>query len=301
MAQDASTSTEQLSSSQRIKRALSHGKQGRISKNTSNKVMLGVFRLAAAITTLVLAAIIAYVVVNGLPHISLDFIFGWPHGVNAEGGIWPTIVSTIYVTVLAMLICTPIAVLAAVYLAEYAKQGRLVNTIRYAADTLASVPSIVMGLFGYALFVEAMGLGLSMLSAGLALALLMLPIVMRTTEEAIRSVPRYIRWGAYGLGATKWQVVSKIVLPSAFGRIATGIVLGIGRAIGETAVVLYTMGQAINMPVTPLDSGRPMTVHLYLLANDGINMNAAYGTALLLMVIILAFNLFARHLSRKSK
>lgn len=301
MAQDASTSTEQLSSSQRIKRALSHGKQGRISKNTSNKVMLGVFRLAAAITTLVLVAIIAYVVVKGLPHISLDFIFGWPHGVNAEGGIWPTIVSTIYVTALAMLICTPIAVLAAVYLAEYAKQGRLVNTIRYAADTLASVPSIVMGLFGYALFVEAMGLGLSMLSAALALALLMLPIVMRTTEEAIRSVPRYIRWGAYGLGATKWQVVSKIVLPSAFGRIATGIVLGIGRAIGETAVVLYTMGQAINMPVTPLDSGRPMTVHLYLLANDGINMNAAYGTALLLMVIILAFNLFARHLSRKSK
>lgn len=301
MAQDASTSTEQLSSSQRIKRALSHGKQGRISKNTSNKVMLGVFRLAAAITTLVLVAIIAYVVVNGLPHISLDFIFGWPHGVNAEGGIWPTIVSTIYVTALAMLICTPIAVLAAVYLAEYAKQGRLVNTIRYAADTLASVPSIVMGLFGYALFVEAMGLGLSMLSAALALALLMLPIVMRTTEEAIRSVPRYIRWGAYGLGATKWQVVSKIVLPSAFGRIATGIILGIGRAIGETAVVLYTMGQAINMPVTPLDSGRPMTVHLYLLANDGINMNAAYGTALLLMVIILAFNLFARHLSRKSK
>ncbi|MFR2950898.1 MAG: PstA family ABC transporter permease, partial [Collinsella intestinalis] len=126
--------------------------------------------------------------------------------------------------------------------------GRLVNIIRYAADTLASVPSIVMGLFGYALFVEAMGLGLSMISAALALALLMLPIIMRTTEEAIRAVPRYIRWGAYGLGATKWQVVSKIVLPSAFGRIATGIVLGIGRAIGETAVVLYTMGQAINMP-----------------------------------------------------
>lgn len=301
MAQDASTSTEQLSSSQRIKRALSHGKQGRISKNTSNKVMLGVFRLAAAITTLVLVAIIAYVVVNGLPHISLDFIFGWPHGVNAEGGIWPTIVSTIYVTALAMLICTPIAVLAAVYLAEYAKQGKVVELIRYAADALASVPSIVMGLFGYALFVEAMGLGLSMVSAALALALLMLPIVMRTTEEAIRAVPRYIRWGAYGLGATKWQVVSKIVLPSAFGRIATGIVLAIGRAIGETAVVLYTMGQAINLPISPLDSGRPMTVHLYLLANDGINMNAAYGTALLLMVIILAFNLFARFLSRKRR
>ena len=296
-----SVASAQLSSRERIKRALSHGKQGRIDKDLSNKIMLGVFRAAAYVTTLVLVAIIAYVVINGLPHISPDFIFGWPEGVNAEGGIWPTIVSTVYVTALAMLICTPIAVLAAVYLAEYAKQGKLVEIIRYAADTLASVPSIVMGLFGYSLFVEAMGLSLSMISAAMALALLLMPIVMRTTEEAIRAVPRYIRWGAYGLGATKWQVVSKIVLPSAFGRIATGIVLAIGRAIGETAVVLYTMGQAINLPVTPLDSGRPMTVHLYLLANDGINMNAAYGTALLLMVIILAFNLFARFLSRKSR
>lgn len=301
MSDSVDTTVDTTSSRERIKRALSHGTKDRINKDLSNKIMLGVFRAAAYITTLVLVAIIAYVVINGLPHISLDFIFGWPQGVNAEGGIWPTIVSTVYVTALAMLICTPIAVLAAVYLAEYAKQGKVVELIRYAADALASVPSIVMGLFGYALFVEAMGLGLSMVSAALALALLMLPIVMRTTEEAIRAVPRYIRWGAYGLGATKWQVVSKIVLPSAFGRIATGIVLAIGRAIGETAVVLYTMGQAINLPISPLDSGRPMTVHLYLLANDGINMNAAYGTALLLMVIILAFNLFARFLSRKRR
>ena len=301
MSDSVDTTVDATSSRELIKRALSHGKKGRINKDLSNKIMLGVFRAAAYITTLVLVAIIAYVVINGLPHISLDFIFGWPQGVNAEGGIWPTIVSTVYVTALAMLICTPIAVLAAVYLAEYAKQGKVVELIRYAADALASVPSIVMGLFGYALFVEAMGLGLSMVSAALALALLMLPIVMRTTEEAIRAVPRYIRWGAYGLGATKWQVVSKIVLPSAFGRIATGIVLAIGRAIGETAVVLYTMGQAINLPISPLDSGRPMTVHLYLLANDGINMNAAYGTALLLMAIILAFNLFARYLSRKRR
>ena len=301
MSDSVDTTVDTTSSRELIKRALSHGKKGRINKDLSNKNMLGVFRAAAYITTLVLLAIIAYVVINGLPHISLDFIFGWPQGVNAEGGIWPTIVSTIYVTALAMLICTPVAVLAAVYLAEYAKQGKVVDIIRYAADALASVPSIVMGLFGYALFVEAMGLGLSMVSAALALALLMLPIVMRTTEEAIRAVPRYIRWGAYGLGATKWQVVSKIVLPSAFGRIATGIVLAIGRAIGETAVVLYTMGQAINLPISPLDSGRPMTVHLYLLANDGINMNAAYGTALLLMAIILAFNLFARYLSRKRR
>lgn len=286
----------------RIKRLLAQGSSsaGGSNKSRTNDLMIGVFRAAGVIATAVLVLIIGFVAVNGLPVMSLDFIFGWPEGVNAEGGIFPTIVSTLYVTALAMLICVPIAVLAAVYLAEYAKQGRLVTFIRYAADTLSSVPSIVMGLFGYALFVEAMGFGLSMLSAALALALMMLPIVMRTTEEAIRSVPRYIRWGAYGLGSTKWQVVSKIVLPSAFPRIATGIVLAIGRAIGETAVVLYTMGQAINLPLTPLDSGRPMTIHLYQLANEGINMQAAYGTALLLMVMILAFNLFARYLSRRS-
>ena len=284
----------------RIKRLLAEGAKGGGNKNRTNDLMLGVFRAAGIVTAAVLVVIIAFVAVNGLPVMSLDFIFGWPEGVNAEGGIFPTIVSTLYVTALAMLICTPIAVLAAVYLAEYAKQGRLVTYIRYAADTLSSVPSIVMGLFGYAMFVEAMGFGLSMLSAALALALMMMPIVMRTTEEAIRAVPRYIRWGAYGLGATKWQVVSKIVLPSAFPRIATGIVLAIGRAIGETAVVLYTMGQAINLPLTPLDSGRPMTIHLYQLANEGINMQAAYGTALLLMLMILAFNLFARYISRRS-
>ena len=286
----------------RIKRLLAQGSSsaGGSNKNRTNDLMIGVFRAAGVVTTAVLVLIIGFVAVNGLPVMSFDFIFGWPEGVNAEGGIFPTIVSTLYVTALAMLICVPIAVLAAVYLAEYAKQGRLVTFIRYAADTLSSVPSIVMGLFGYALFVEAMGFGLSMLSAALALALMMLPIVMRTTEEAIRSVPRYIRWGAYGLGSTKWQVVSKIVLPSAFPRIATGIVLAIGRAIGETAVVLYTMGQAINLPLTPLDSGRPMTIHLYQLANEGINMQAAYGTALLLMVMILAFNMFARYLSRRS-
>ncbi len=292
---------QQKSTREHIKMLLSHARKPLISKDATNVGMLMVFRAAAAIASAVLLLIIIFVTINGAPVLSLDFIFGWPRGVNAEGGIWPTIVSSLYVTGLAMLICVPLAVLAAVYLTEYAKQGKLVNYLRFATDTLASVPSIVMGLFGFALFVEVFSFGLSMLSAALALALMMLPIVMRTTEEAIRAVPRYIRWGSYGLGATKWQTVSKVVLPSAFPRIATGIVLAIGRAVGETAVVLYTMGQAINMPFTPLDSGRPMTIHLYLLANEGVNMQAAYGTALLLMLMILAFNLFARWLSQRSK
>ena len=214
----------------------------------------------------------------------------------------PAILTTVETTALALLLAVPLGLFTAVYLNEYAKRGnKLVNVIRITTETLSGIPSIVYGLFGMLFFVTACGWGLSLLSGACTLAIMVLPVIMRTTEEAIRAVPRYIRWGAYGLGATKWQVVSKIVLPSAFGRIATGIVLAIGRAIGETAVVLYTMGQAINLPISPLDSGRPMTVHLYLLANDGINMNAAYGTALLLMVIILAFNLFARFLSRKRR
>lgn len=271
-----------------------------MNRNVANRIALATLWTAAGITVAVLFAVIVYVFVNGIRQLSLAFIFTWPHGVNAEGGIWPTIVSTMYVTALAMLIVTPIAILAAVYLAEYAVQGRLVRLIRFAADSLASVPSIVMGLFGLALFVEALGIGFSMLSAALSLSFLMLPIVMRTTEEAIRAVPKYIRWGSYGLGATKWQTVRRTVLPAAMPRIVTGIILATGRAVGETAVVIYTMGQAVNLPLTPLDSGRPMTVHLYLLAMDGINLPAAYGTALLLMILILVFNLGARYFLRRS-
>jgi phosphate transport system permease protein len=208
--------------------------------------------------------------------------------------------STLYATGLAMLIVTPIAVLAAVYLAEYAVQGRLVHVIRFAADSLASVPSIVMGLFGLALFVEGMGLNFSALAAALALSFLLLPIVMRTTEEAIRAVPKYIRWGSYGLGASKWQTVSRAVLPAAMPRIVTGLLLATGRAAGETAVVIYTMGTMINAPVSPLDPGRTMPVHVMLMAMEGINLKAAYGAALLLVLMILCFNLTARYIVRRN-
>lgn len=272
-----------------------------MNKRLANLIAITTLWLCAGVTVAVLGAVLLYVFVNGIGQISPEFIFTWPHGVNAEGGVWPTIVSTVYVTGLAMLIVTPIAVLAAVYLAEYAVQGRLVTTIRFAADSLASVPSIVMGLFGFALFVKAMGIGFSMISAALALSFLMLPIVMRTTEEAIRAVPKYIRWGSYGLGASKWQTVRRSVIPAAMPRILTGIILATGRAVGETAVVIFTMGQAIWLPISPLDSGRPMTVHLYMLAMEGINLPAAHGTALLLMIMILFFNLSARWMLRRSR
>jgi len=270
-------------------------------RTVSNTLAMTLLWTSAIVTVGVLFALIAYVFINGIAQISLDFIFGYPRGLHAEGGIWPTIVASVYVTGLAMLIVTPIGILAAVYLSEYARQGRMVKAIRFAADSLAAIPSIVLGLFGLALFVEALGIGFSVLSGALALAFLMLPIVMRTTEEAIRAVPRYIRWGSYGLGATKWQTVSRVVLPAAAPRVLTGLILATGRAVGETAVVIYTMGTMINTPVTPLDPGRSMTVHLYLLSTEGINLQAAYGTALLLMVMILGFNLTARLIVRRSR
>jgi phosphate transport system permease protein len=273
----------------------------RVNKSVTNRIALGVIWLAAIATVGALATILGYVIINGIGQITPAFIFTFPHGVNMEGGVWPTIQATIYVTALAMLITTPVAVLAAVYLAEYAVQGRLVNTIRFAADSLASVPSIVMGLFGFALFVEGMGMGFAVLPAALALSFLLLPIVVRTTEEAIRSVPKYIRWGSYGLGASKWQTVSRIVLPSALPRIMTGVILAAGRAVGETAVVIYTMGTTVFPPVSPMDPGRTMPVDLMLKAQEGINLPSAYGQALLLVILVLAFNLVARWIGRRNR
>jgi phosphate transport system permease protein len=270
-------------------------------KRVTNGLALGLIWLTAIATVGALGTILLYVIINGIGQLTPAFIFTWPHGVNMEGGIWPTIQATVYVTALAMLITTPIAVLAAVYLAEYAVQGRLVSTIRFAADSLASVPSIVMGLFGVAAFVEGIGMPFSVLAAALALAFLLLPIIVRATEEAIRAVPKYIRWGSYGLGASKWQTVSRIVIPSAMPRIITGVILAAGRAAGETAVVIYTMGTVINSPVSPLDPGRTMPVNLMLMAQEGINMPSAYGTALLLVLMVLGFNLTARYIGRRNR
>ena len=270
-------------------------------RNVANGAATTVLWAAASTTVAVLFAVILYVLINGIANVSPGFIFGSPHGVYAVGGIWPMVVSSVYVTTLAMLIVTPIAILAAVYLSEYAHQGRLVRTIRFAADSLATIPSIILGLFGFALFVESIGLGFSVLSGAFALAFLMLPILMRATEEAIRAVPRYIRWGSYGLGATKWQTVRRIVLPAAAPRILTGVILAAGRAVGETAVVIFTMGTAINAPLLPVDPGRTMPVDLYLRAVEGYDLKGAFGEALVLMVMILVFNLVARLIVNRNR
>lgn len=276
-------------------------------KKFYNQLALSLLWISAISTIVVLAIIIGYVVVKGLPAFGpnpadgLRFIFTSPHGITQTGGIFPTIVATIYLTLLAMLIGTPIAVGAAIYLSEYAREGRITRIIRFGADALSGVPSIVLGLFGLALFVYILGLGWSMISGALTLTFMILPILMRTTEEALKAVPYVWRQGSFGLGATKWQTIRRVVLPAAMPRILTGIVLGVGRVFGETAAVMFTAGLAINLPIFPTEPGRTMTNHLFLLATEGISMKTAYGTALLLMIIILLFNLGARKIFTRTR
>ncbi len=272
-----------------------------LDKNLKNKIAMIFLWGNGLVTIVILALIIGYVLVKGLPAMSLEFIFTSPKGVTQSGGIFPTIIASIYVTGLSILIGAPVAVGAAIYLSEYTKEGRITQIIRFGADALAGVPSIVLGLFGLSLFVYILGLGWSMLSGALTLILMILPIIMRTTEDALQAVPNAWRQGSVGLGATKWQTIRKVVLPAATPRIMTGIVLGVGRVFGETAAVMFTAGLAINIPFLPNEPGRTMTSHLYLLATEGTSMRTAYGTALLLMGIILIFNLGARRLFGGSK
>lgn len=253
----------------------------------------------SAASAAVLIALLAYITYRGLPVISWKFISSWPEGLEMRGGIFPTIVATFYLTILSGLIVSPIAIGGAVYLTEYQRQGRIIRLIRFAADSLASVPSIVYGIFGYAFFVVFLGLGWSMLSGALTLSLMILPVILRATEEAIMAVPRGFREASYALGATRWETIRKIVLRSAAGRIVTGIILGMGRAFGETAAVIYTAGMAINAPLFPTEGGRNMTSHLYLLAVEGISMDVAFGTAFLLCFFILLFNFAARAFARR--
>lgn len=247
-----------------------------------------------------LLTLIAYIVIRGLPVIGLEFIFSFPHGLEARGGIFPTIVATFYLTILAGLIVSPIAIGGAIYLTEYARPGRLVKIIRFGADALSSVPSIVFGLFGLAFFVYFFRLGYSMLAGALTLALMILPVVMRSAEEAILAVSRSFREASFGLGATKWQTIRGVVLRTAMPRIVTGVILGMGRAFGETAAVFLTAGMAINLPYFPTAPGRTMTVHLYLLATEGISLDIAFGTALLLLFFVLLFNFGARYYGQRA-
>jgi phosphate transport system permease protein len=253
----------------------------------------------AVITVGVLLFIIIYILAKGMPYVSLDFITESPQSMGRLGGIFPMIVGTMMVAGLAVIISAPIGVATAVYLTEYTRESRATTIIRFGADCLAGIPSIIFGLFGFVFFAIALHMGLSVLSGALTLALMVLPTIIRTSEEAIRAVPNAYREASYGLGSTRWQMVTRVVLRSALPGICTGVVLSLGRSISETAAVMLTAGSALRLPESLFDSSRTLALHFYVLSREGISMPNAYATASVLIVSILGLNLLAYWLMKR--
>jgi phosphate transport system permease protein len=242
---------------------------------------------------LVMLAIIIYVLGRGLPVVNWDFLTQQPTDAGRAGGISSAIVGTLAVTLVAILVATPLGVGTAFYLTEYARETTVTKIIRFSAECLAGVPSIVYGLFGFIVFVIYMKLGWSIISGGLTLAIMVLPTIIRTTEEAIRAVPKIYREVSFSLGGSRWQTITRAVVPSALPGITTGIILSIGRCVGETAAVILTAGSSLRMPTSPLAPTRTMAVHFYILAREGISIDIAYGTAALLIITVLIIDIVA--------
>ena len=260
---------------------------------------------ATVLTLAILIFIIVFVLRKGLPVISFNFLFTDPQDMGRSGGIFPILIGTILLPLLAILIAAPLGICTSVYLSEFTGETRMTKIIRFGTDCLAGVPSIIFGLFGFIFFVTILGMGWSILSGGLSLAFMILPTIIRTAEEAIKSVPKSYREVSYSLGATRWQTVRKVILPNALPGIVTGVVLGIGRSIEETAVVIFTAGSSLLIPTSIFDSTRTMAVHFYILAREGLSTENAYGTAATLIIAVLIVNLTAyglmhRFISKKS-
>lgn len=245
---------------------------------------------ATLLTLVVLAFIVVFVMKKGLPEVSWELLSSSPRDMGREGGILPMIIGTIVLPLVAIAVALPLGVGTAVYLSEYTRETKLTAVIRFGTDCLAGVPSIIFGLFGFIFFVTLLGLGWSILSGGLTLAIMCLPTIIRTSEEAIRAVPNSYREVSCSLGATRWETVLKVVLPNALPGIVTGVMLSIGRSIGETAAVIFTAGMATRSPTSLMDPIRTMAVHFYTLAREGVSDEKAYGTAAVLVLAVLAVN-----------
>ncbi|MEA4924067.1 MAG: phosphate ABC transporter permease PstA [Syntrophomonadaceae bacterium] len=255
-----------------------------------------IFWLSGLVIVGILICIIGYVMVKGASAISLDFIFQPPSKAGKAGGISTTIVSTVYLTIVSLLIAVPIGVGSSIYLEEYAhSRSKFAKLVNLTSETLAGIPSIVFGLFGFVFFVIFLGLGWSILSGSMTLAIMVLPTITRTAQEAILTVPHEYRENSLALGASKWQTIRKVILPSALPGIVTGIILSVGRAVGETAAIILTAGSSLGMPLYPTDPARTMAVHLYVLAMEGISMERAFGTAFLIVILIIIINYLANY------
>lgn len=261
---------------------------------------------AALLTVIVLAGIILYILINGLPYISWEFLStSYSESPSGAKGILPMIINTLYIVVITLLIATPIGISSAIYLTQYAKQGRLVRAIRFTTEILSGIPSILFGLFGYTVFCVMMGMGYSILAGCLTMTICILPTIVRTTEESLLAVPESYKEGALALGAGKTRVVLGMVLPCAMPGILTAVILGMGRIVGESAALLFTSGIATNMPDGVLShvmsSGRTLTLHLYQTATEATDPAAfqiAYATAAVLLILVFILNRLAGLLSR---
>lgn len=265
----------------------------RLSARNSQTLAKTVIWSAAFAVIGLLFFIMAYILIKGAPSLSVSFLTQDPSDMGRSGGIFSTIIGTLFVTAVAIVVATPLGVGTAFYLTEYTREGLVTRIIRFSAESLAGIPSIVYGLFGFIFFVINLKLGWSVLSGGLTLSVMILPTIIRTSEEAILTVPRMYREVSFSLGGTRWQTISGVVFRSALPGIATGVILGIGRSIAETAAVILTAGSSLRTPTSLFSPARTMAVHFYILAREGISMERAYGTAALMIILILLINIAA--------
>jgi len=246
----------------------------------------------------VLVLIVGYILIKGIPHLSPE-LFAWEYNSN-NVSMMPSIINTLLMTLISLIVCVPLGVGAAIYLTEYAKRGsRLVKIVRMTAETLSGIPSIIYGLFGSLFFVVALKMGLSLISGALTLSIMVLPTIMRTTEEALLAVPDSYREGSFGLGAGRLRTTFKVVLPSAVPGILSGVILAVGRIVGETAALIYTAGTVAKVPDSVLDSTRTLAVHMYTISSEGLYINQSYATAVVLLAVVLGINALSSFIAKK--
>ncbi len=255
--------------------------------------------LSSLITVLALLFLIAYILVKGVPCLTPE-LFAWEY--NSENvSLMPALINTIIMTALSLLIAGPLGIFSAIYLVEYARRGnKLVAVIRVTAETLSGIPSIVYGLFGFLFFAVTLEWSYTILGGAMTLAIMILPLIMRTTEEALKSVPDSYREGSFGLGAGRLRTVFRIVLPSAVPGILAGVILAVGRIVGETAALMYTAGTVAGIPENLMGSGRTLAVHMYVLTNEGLYINQSYATAVVLLAMVICINAVSGAIAKKA-
>ena len=268
-------------------------------KNAPGSAVLALLVLLSAFLTFaVLLFLIAYILIHGIPYISAD-LFALEY--NSDNvSLFPALVNTVAMTLLSLIIAVPLGIFSAIFLVEYAKRGnRFIGVIRLTTETLSGIPSIVYGLFGMLFFVTTLKWGLSLLAGAFTMAIMILPLVMRTTEEALKSVPDSYREGSFGLGAGKLRTIFRIVLPSAVPGILAGVILAIGRIVGETAALMYTSGTVAQIPKNVMGSGRTLALHMYVLAHEGLHTDKAYATAVILLILVIGINMLSGVIAKK--